>query len=318
MTMHRSYLLQGVKLALGALTAILLANALGLKYSATAGVITLLSILSTKRETLVVALGRLMAYGSALVIAAVCFRLLGYTVVAFAVFLFLFAVLCCCMGWMYALSMAAVLVSHFMAEGNMSRAMLMNETLLFFIGALCGILVNLTLRANEAKMKELIAWVDGEMKQLLRMAAEPARQAEAQAQLKKLDGALTQAREQAMKNCDNRLLHAPAFDLAYVDMRARQRDILVQILTAMGQVKHIPAQHEAVAAFFQQVAEEYRMGNDVSDLQARLRALLEGMKQEQLPVSREEFESRAVLYYMLVRLRDFLGVKGSFYQEHMK
>lgn len=318
MTMHRSYLLQGIKLALGALTAILLANALGLKYSATAGVITLLSILSTKRETLVVALGRLMAYGSALVIAAVCFRLLGYTVVAFAVFLFLFAVLCCCTGWMYALSMVAVLISHFMAEGNMSRAMLMNETLLLLIGALCGIVVNLTLRANETKMKELIAWVDGEMKQLLTMAAEPARQAEAQAQLKKLDDALAQARELAMKNCGNRLLHASAFDLAYVDMRARQRDILAQILTATGQVKHIPAQHEAVAAFFQQVAEEYRMGNDVSDLQARLRSLLEGMKQEQLPVSREEFESRAVLYYMLVRLRDFLGVKGSFYQEHMK
>lgn len=318
MTMHRRYLFQGIKLALGALAAILLANMLGLKYSATAGVITLLSILGTKRETLQVALGRLMAFGASLVIAAVCYRVLGYTVVGFAAFLFVFAVLCCCTGWMYALSMMAVLASHFMAEGNMAMAMLKNEALLLVIGTACGILVNLTLRADEAKMRELIAWADGEMKCLLPLAAEPSQQQEARAQLARLDEALAQAREMAVRNCGNRLLHAPVFDLAYVDMRVRQREILAQMLTAVQQVKYIPAQHRAVAAFFRHVAEEYRMGNDVSHLQAELRDLLQGMKQEQLPATREEFESRAVLYYMLVRLRDFLDVKGTFYQEHMR
>ena len=43
----RGYLLQGMKLAGGALLAMLLAGALSLRYSATAGIITLLSILGT-------------------------------------------------------------------------------------------------------------------------------------------------------------------------------------------------------------------------------------------------------------------------------
>lgn len=317
MTIRKSYLIQALKLALGALAAITLARALGLKYSTTAGTITMLSILDTKRETLRVALGRLMAYMAALVIAAVSYHLLGYTVAAFAVFLFFFAVVCCTRRWMFALSMMTVLMGHFMTEGGMSAEMLRNETLLFLIGASCGIAVNLTIRADESRMRELIAGVDGEMRQLLRLAADPQKQAEAQAKLAQLDGALLQARKLAASNRDNRLMHAPVFDLAYVEMRGQQRDILAQILTAAGKVHHRPVQQQTVEAFFQRVADEYHPGNDVTALQQGLNQLLDGMKEDALPTTRDEFESRAVLYYMLVRLRDFLSIKGDFYQAHM-
>ena len=89
----RGYLLQGMKLAGGALLAMLLAGALSLRYSATAGIITLLSILGTKRETLTIAAGRLMAYLAALAVAAVCYHVMGFTVWAFAVYLLVFAVI---------------------------------------------------------------------------------------------------------------------------------------------------------------------------------------------------------------------------------
>ena len=313
----QEYLPQGLKLALGALLAIIIAMALGLKYSATAGIITILSILGTKRETLRVAAGRLFAFLAALAIAAVCYRLMGFTVLAFAVFLFFFSLVCCCTGWMYALSLVSVLVSHFMAEGNMALPMLVNEALLFLIGTLCGILVNLTLRANEARMRELIAGVDGDMKQLLRLAAEPAQLPDAAKQLALLEDSLARAHTLALRNLGNRLLNAQGFDLAYVDMRTRQRDILAQILTAARQITYIPAQQKTVADFFRHGADEYRMGTDVSALMEELQALRAAMKAEALPAHREEFESRAILYYMLVRLRDFLSVKSSFYQEHM-
>lgn len=314
--LKRSYLLQGLKLSLGALIAVLLAEMLGLRYSATAGVITLLSILGTKRETLRVAAGRLGAYGVSLAAAWSCFQALGYNVAGFAAFLFLFAVICCCAGWMYALSICAVLASHFMAEGGMPLDMIWNETLIFLIGAGVGVMVNLTLRSDERRMQEKMAAVDSEMRRLLSLAADPSCQAEAQ--MKQLDDALASARRLAVSNCDNHLRAYPAFDLAYVDMRARQREILLQIIIAAGQLTHLPAQHQAVEDFFRRVAEEYRMDNDTARLQAGLADLLEDMKRQPLPGSREEFESRAVLYYMLVRLRDFLNVKGSFHQEYMQ
>lgn len=318
MSISKRHVLQGIKLALAAVTAITLAKALGLKYSTTAGTITMLSILDTKRETLRVALNRLLAYLAALGISWISYHLLGYTTAGFGLFLMVFATLCCVKRWMFALTMVTVLVGHFLSEGGMTAVTLRNETLLFMIGVLCGIAVNLTLRVDETKMREMIAGVDGEMKQLLAAAADPLRRDDAQQQLARLDDALSQARKQAAANSANRLRNAPVFDLAYVDMRARQRDILAQILAASEKVGHIPAQHQAVTAFFQRVAEEYHMGNDVSELRAGLKELLETMKADSLPVTREEFESRAVLYYMLVRLMDFLDVKGSFYQAYQQ
>ena len=44
--------------------------------------------------------------------------------------------------------------------------------------------------------------------------------------------------------------------------------------------------------------------------------VLADMREQALPVSRDEFESRAVLYYVLLRLEDFLLLKRRFYEEN--
>lgn len=67
--------------------AIAVASAIHLQFSATAGIIAILSLMGTKRETMKVALGRLMAYGAALLIAFVCFSLFGDGLLAFGIYL---------------------------------------------------------------------------------------------------------------------------------------------------------------------------------------------------------------------------------------
>ena len=69
----RGLLLTGLKAAGSAAVAIAVASAIHLQFSATAGIIAILSLMGTKRETMKVALERLMSYGSALLIAFVCF-----------------------------------------------------------------------------------------------------------------------------------------------------------------------------------------------------------------------------------------------------
>lgn len=70
--MNRNYnalILKSVKITAGAILAILFASCLNLKYSATAGIITILSIQNTKKETIQTALAR----GEALCCATVSF-----------------------------------------------------------------------------------------------------------------------------------------------------------------------------------------------------------------------------------------------------
>ena len=54
----------------------------------------------------------------------------------------------------------------------------------------------------------------------------------------------------------------------------------------------------------------------MSALLAAVHAVLEEMRRQALPVERAEFESRAVLYYVLLRTEDFLLLKRQFYEEN--
>ena len=60
------------------------------------------------------------------------------------------------------------------------------------------------------------------------------------------------------------------------------------------------------------IAKEYHRDNDVHELLEGLERILEGMKKEEMPKSREEFEARAVLFYILKQLEEFLKLKNEF------
>ena len=102
---RKAHVIMGVKVALGAAAAIGLAMLLRLEFTATAGIITVLSIMGTKRETLRIARGRLLAFVTGMGIACVSYSLLGYGLAGFTAYLFVFAVVCYACRWGYAVPM---------------------------------------------------------------------------------------------------------------------------------------------------------------------------------------------------------------------
>lgn len=316
MKISREHIIMGLKVALGAAASILLANLMQLQYAATAGIITVLSIMGTKRETLRIAGGRALAYMSAVAIAFVCYSVLGYSLAGFAAYLFVFAVVCYTFRWAYAIAMVSVLMTHFMAAGEMSGAMLVNETMLFATGALVGIAVNLHLRANGQAMSSRLRAVDELMRAALHaLSRAPEGLTDAALLVESLGQELKAAESLALSNADNTFSGEPAFALSYVQMRRSQRRILAQMCEAMGKITACPVQQQAVTALIRRVAEEYSMENDVSALLSALQELLTEMRASALPADRTEFESRAVLYYVLLRMKDFLLLKRQFYEE---
>lgn len=104
--------LKMVKIAGGCFLAMTIAEGLGLRYGASAGVIALLSIHDTKRETIRAMAKRLGAFGIALALAPVCFGLAGYTPLAIGLFLLLFAPVCALLQIQEGLSVSTVLMTH--------------------------------------------------------------------------------------------------------------------------------------------------------------------------------------------------------------
>lgn len=310
------HLLKAFKIALAAVLSILAANLLGLKYAVTAGIITVLSIQNTKRETLKTARNRGLAFLCALMIAYVCYSWLGFCVGAFILYLFFFALLCLNAGWGEAIAMDSVLISHFLTEQSFGVQMIGNELLLLTIGAFFGILINLHLRKKEEEFDKLSMLVDEEMRGMIHRMAENLMREDKTGYnadcFARLEDKIHLAKECAIRNWNNTLWSQSSYELDYIRMRENQSRVLRNIYDSIILIKMLPAQTMQVAAFFKEIEAQYHRENDVEGLLNILQKMLSDMKLENLPQSREEFEARALLFYTLMQLDEFLRLKNRF------
>lgn len=308
------------KIALAAVMSILAANLLGLRYAVTAGIITVLSIQNTKRETFKTARNRGLAFLCALMIASVCYSLAGFSTAAFTLYLFFFAFLCLNAGWSEAIAMDSVLISHFLTEQSLDWSTISNEVLLFIVGTLFGILVNLYLKKKQNEFERLSLQVDEEIKGIIHRMSENLRREDKTGYMPdcflRLEDKLGLAKECALRNWNNTLWSQSSYELDYIRMRENQSRVLMNIYKSIIMINMLPVQTMQVADFFDKIEEQYHRNNDVSELLKALEKVFLGMKHENLPESREEFEARAVLFYVLKQLDEFLILKNQFVEKH--
>lgn len=314
--------IKAFKIALAAVLSILTANLLGLRFAVTAGIITVLSIQNTKRETFKTARNRGLAFLCALMIAFVCYSILGFCVGAFIIYLFIFAFLCLSAGWGEAIAMDSVLISHFLTEKCFDREMIWNELLLFVVGTFFGILINLHLRKKEGEFDRLSKDVDDEMKGIIHRMAENIQCEDKTGYhsdcFVRLEDKLRLAKECALRNWNNTLWSQSGYEIDYIRMRENQSRVLRNIYDSIVRIKMLPAQTIQVAKFFEEIEVQYHRDNDVAELLQRLKKMLSDMKLENLPKNREEFEARALLFYVLMQLDEFLTLKNRFVIKYRK
>lgn len=339
---YRQALLQGGKVAAACACAVWTAEVIGLEYAVTAGIIAILSIGGTKKETLTTARNRGLAFLCAIGISAVCFHVFGYRIWAFGIYVLCFVTLCLLEGWPEAMAMDSVLISHFLLQESMSIHWLCNEALLFLIGTGFGFLANFFLHPHSRAFEQCADLVDEQMVDILshlstRIGAVQSVDREhmnpdhthrgsriQRGELKKydagcfarLDDALQKAQICAMKNWNNSLKTSEFYEMDYVAMRQKQRMVLEEIYKSMIMLKTHPVQAEAVGAFMGEVAAVYDRKNPVGDLWEQLKTVFADMEAEPLPESREEFEDRAVLFYILKQLQEFLNLKREFAKKY--
>ncbi len=314
--MDREKWIKGIKFTTAAIAAILLGELLGLKYAATAGIITILSIQNTKKETLQVAGRRAAAFVCALLLSAVCFGLLGFTIPAFAVYLFGFSCICLRFRWPEAISMDSVLISHFLAEKSMAPELLINECLLFVIGAGLGILANLHLHRNADEFERLAERADAQMCRALGLVrgqvSGTVSEQDAKDGLAQLECELKALQECAHRNWNNTVLENNSCETDYADMRSGQARVLQHISASAALLEQIPSQARITAQLLKRVEAEYAKDNPVKSLLDHMEEVYDYMRHEELPQTREEFESRAVLFYVLKQIEEFLWIKRNF------
>lgn len=312
----KKIIIDSIKVSIAVAVAIGIANILHLEYAISAGIVAVLSIRPTKRETIAVALGRLVAFLIALFIATVSYRIFGFTQLAFWIYIIPYVFICYLKKWTAAITMNSVLVSHFITYQSMDFSYIMNEVLIFIIGVSVGILMNLSLHKKEEYIENLKTETDEQIIRILQIIAHRIQDKDAQDYntdcFRALEHLLREAKNAAEENFNNQLRTKDKHDMEYIAMRQRQYNVLLDMYKTVKTLETKPHTAHVISDFFEKMAEEFHRENDgVATLEA-FKEMDAYMKKQPLPTQRQEFEDRARLFIMMRYIEEFIMIKMEF------
>lgn len=303
---------------IGSAIAILVADQLGLAYSASAGIITLLTVQNTKKETISIAMKRVIAFILAVTVAYVLFSTFGYTSITFGLFVFVFVAACKFFGLQDGIAMNSVLTTHFLIEKNMEMAFIVNEVYILLIGMSIGIGLNLIMPRYKKKLEQEQKMIEENIQRVLKEMADVLRGDEKVIRISQLQLDLGELLDNAYEEAGNRFLADTKYLISYLEMRCAQISVLRNIKDDIGKVNEILPQTHLVADYIEKVSTSFHELNDVKGLKQDLEELYDFFSNEPLPTYRGEFENRAILFLILKEIEYFLEIKGDFSSELLK
>lgn len=291
----------------------------------TAGIITLLTIQNTRKETLEIALKRIAAFIVAVSLAYVIFTIFGFTTPAFGGFVFIFVALANLLNIEVGVVMNSVLVTHFLVEQRMDLALITNEALILLIGMGMGIIVNSIMPKNEEKIRQEQKIVEDRMRETLNCLSKMLNNrqdcAYVEAQSSRMDllnveQLIDDLLKKAYEDAGNTLLTETRYQISYLEMRKHQLSILDDIRESIKEINHDLPHALKISNYMKKVSLEFTEKNNAKDLLAELNELYEFFREESLPKTREEFENRAILFHILKDLHKFLETKRTFIENY--
>ncbi|MGE5628871.1 MAG: aromatic acid exporter family protein [Solirubrobacterales bacterium] len=311
-----------IKTGVGVSISMLAASSLGLKYAAAAGIITMLSIQSTKRESIQIAVQRIGACILALLISAVLFNIFGYNPIVFGVFLFIFIPLTVKLNLEQGIVVSSVIVTHLLVERITSFPLILNELELIFIGVSIALILNLYMPGLENVIKEDQKYIEDCMKKLLlKMAAALKENNSSFSEdelFKDLGERIKIGKQRAYKNLNNYLISDMSYYVEYMEMRRQQFKTLKKLKDTFRKFFIAYDQTIMVAEFTEKISNDFYESNTCTNLLNELEALRFEFKNMALPSTREEFENRAMLYEFLNEMEQFLLIKFEFMKNKPK
>lgn len=308
-----------LKTGVGAMISISIAMAFGLKYGTAAGIITILSIQITKRQSINLAIQRMGACLLALFLSMVLFKILGFNPVVFGGFLMLFISLASKFKLNEGIVVSSVLVTHLLVEKTVTIALLVNEVALMTIGIGVALLLNLHMPSVEEKIKEDQEYIEEYIREILCHMSVALRQCAVSVKeeqlFSNLESRLSLGRQRAYRNLNNTLFSDSSYYVKYMDMRVQQLHALNNMRKHFERFSISYMQSAMIADFTLKVSESIHEYNTAEGLLKNLKLLRESFITMELPKTREEFENRAMLYQFLNDLEQFLLIKNGFKEE---
>lgn len=317
-----SVLQRTIRITLSSLLANLVATLIGLQNPYAAGIIAILAVLNTRKETLDRAKEYFISTVLAFTIATIVFLIFGFSMYSFAVYLAIYVPLAYYLKVDAGIAPCSVLVTHFLISGSVSIAWQLNGLVIMLIGLTFALLSNLWIPSHNQELETYVVEIEKQMTLILfmlekRLLEGSKNNDRIKKELKDLCDLTIELEDLAFIEYDNREFSNDIdnYYIKYAQMRKRQYQILKGITDSLERVVPSTDENKMLASIFGETAEQLDEKNTGVELLSYIGNLYRVFRDSPLPKTRKEFEGRAILYNILNEFEVFLELKRNFYQE---
>lgn len=316
---------KAIKISVAAVAAMFIAQLFNLNNITAAGIIAILTALETRQASLERGVQYIIATIIAFIIATASFYLLGITIWSFGVYLLIFVPIASKFNLSATIPPISVLVTHFLTAQSISFEWYINGFLLMLFGVVCANIVNLWMPDKRRVIRELVSEVERLMRDILVGMATALQEVssigrvtfrEVKADITKVNYLLETLNKESLIDYHNQLLEKNNYYIDYAQMRKDQLNLLETMSNTLTHIDLATKSNELLAEMFIHTANEFGEENTGQALLLRLAEMYKLYRNFDLPKTREEFESRALLYHLLLNFEAFLELKHSFYIEY--
>ncbi len=314
----KKIVLRAIKIGIGSSVALVIASMLALEQAAPAGTIALLTLMSTKWDTVRLSVYRILSFFIAVLLAGTIFNFIDDGWIGYGLYVFANVLIAGALDWMGTISVNALVGVHFLTNGEYTVEFVRDEFLLVVIGVVIALIVNL-FNDDHNRRQDIIdgmRYVEYQLQAIIGelatyLSGKPMEQ-NVWLDMRALEADIQEYVMEAQEYQENTFQSHPGYYIDYFEMRFQQCKILHNLHSEMRKVRAMPVQAHVVSEYLLYMKQHVVEVNIPEKQIEKLEELFEDMRRERLPRTREEFESRAILYHILMDIEEFLLTKKKF------
>ncbi|MBJ6361453.1 aromatic acid exporter family protein [Paenibacillus sp. GCM10012307] len=298
-----------VKTATGVCLSILIAQWLELPYYSSAGILTLLCIQRTRKQSIAAVMDRFFACIVGMFLSSAMFWLLGYKVWVILILYLIFIPILVRLKIQNGISSSSVIIMHGYMSGYVSLAFFAHELAIIMVGLGVALLVNLYMPGLDRKIDQFKTEVSVRMASIFRELGSYLREGNGSwdgKELLQLADLLKKARHLAVLETENNLTGKLNPFYYYVELKFQQFQIIERMVPLVSRIGLRLEQGERIGEFLGQLGDNIEQLDDSREYLQQLKAIREYHKGLPMPQNRTEFESRASLFTLANELENFL------------
>jgi uncharacterized membrane protein YgaE (UPF0421/DUF939 family) len=302
-----------LKTAIGSGLAIWLAYLLQLDFYVYAGIVTILSIETSKKRSLNLAVSRFSACLLGMFLSGIAFEIIGFQIFVISLIIIFFIPLLTLLRIQSGFVTSSVIILHIFVLGEFNYSVAINELLLIIIGIGVALVFQSYMPNLKDKLEDYSLKIEEKIRKILyeySIYIEKGDQGWTGGELLDLEELLNKSKSIAIRNVENHLLRRNDEYYAYFEMREKQFNILERMLPIVSKLQQNVPQRKIFASFLYHLSMNVHSGNTAQKQLIILDKNREEMNKLDLPKTRAEFETRAALTHLINEIQLYLEIKG--------